>query len=84
MESLIIEEDMVVLMVMLQELEQGLLGLRGCSRESVGAQDGGRKSRRSGEKALSNVCGWDFGSSRLVSREKVSDRRSHGLLLSHS
>lgn len=83
MEPLIVEEDVVVLMVMFQNLEQGLLGLRGCSRKCVGAQDRGRKPRRSGEKALSHVCGWDFGSSRLVSREKVSDRRSHSLLLLH-
>ena len=81
METLIIEEDVVVLMIMFQYLEQGLLGLGACPWECMGAQDRGRKSRRGREETLGDVWGKNFGSSGLASSEKIADGRGHRLLL---
>ena len=71
-------------MIVLQYLEQGLLGLGACPWECMGAQDRGRKPRRGREKTLSDIRGENFGSGGLASSEKIADGRGHRLLLLRS
>lgn len=78
---LVVEEDVVVLMIVFQDLKQRLLGLWTCSRERMGAQDRGWKPRRGREETLDDIWGRYFGSGRLVSGEKVANRRGHRLSL---
>ena len=75
LEPLVVEEDVVVLMIVFQDLEQGLLSFRACPRKRMGAQDRGRKPRWGREKTRYDVRGRHFGSSGLVSNEKTGDGR---------
>ena len=69
MKPLIVEEDVVVLMIVLQDLEQGFLGFGARPRKCMGAQNRGRKPCRRGKKSLEGTRGMNFGSSRLTSSE---------------
>lgn len=81
---LVIKEDMVVLMIVLQDLKQGFLGLRACPRECMGTQSRGGKPRWCREQRLCDVWRGYFGGSGLVSSEQVANCGSHLLLLSSS
>ena len=81
MEPLLVEEDVVVLMIVLQDLEQGLLSLGACPRKRMGAQYRGWELCWGREKTLGDVRGRHFGNGGLVSSEKVADGRGHRLSL---
>lgn len=51
----IVEKDMVVLMIVLQDLNQGFFSLRAGPRKYTGTQSRGGKPRRGREKSLCDV-----------------------------
>lgn len=57
----VVEEDVVVLMVVFQDLEQGLVSLGTDPRKCMRAQDRGWKPCWHGEETLGDVWGWHFG-----------------------
>ena len=80
----VVEEDVVVLMIVFQDLEQGFLGLRAGPRECVGAQNRGWEPRRWRKKTFLDAQGRRVGGGGLVSSEQVADGGSHGPSFSRS
>ena len=80
----VVEEDVVVLMIVFQDLEQGFLGLRAGPRECVGAQTRGWEPRRWRKKTVGDAQGRSVGGGGLVSSEQVADGGSHGPSFSRS